>query len=628
MSAPAKVAGQADPARLLRVMTCGSVDDGKSTLLGRLLVETDSVSTDVLETLRRDSGPQFAQAGDVDYSLVFDGLQDERRQSITIDVGYRFFSTESRSYIVADAPGHEQYTRNMATAASNADVAVLLIDATKGLLPQTRRHAMICSLFRVPHLILCINKMDSVGYDETVFRAILSEFAGLFERLGFASISAIPASAARGENVTRPSVRMPWYTGPHLLAALEATPAAVSRTDLALRFPVQWVNRPFDGFRGLSGTVAQGAVSVGDAVTVLPSGEEARIARITGFDGDVPTANAGDATTLLLDRELDVSRGDLLATPADLPFVSDEFTAQLLWCSTDRMVAGRRYLAKFGGQSVVATVIGVESRIAVENFTDEPARSLGLNEIGRCRIKTSVPVPLDPYARNRTTGSFVLIDRVSFETAAAGMVLEAASASNLIWQTSSITPAVRADMKGQRACILWFTGLSGSGKSTIADAVERALNSRGHHTMMLDGDNLRQGLNRDLSFSEEDRVENIRRAAEVGKLFCNAGLITLCCFITPYRNDRLMVRDIVGSDNYIEVFVDTPVEECIRRDPKGLYAKAISGAITNFTGISAPYEAPETPGIRIGTLEHSPEEAVRIILQYLAVFQEGQISAP
>lgn len=608
----------ADIGRLARIMTCGSVDDGKSTLLGRILFETDAVPADLIEVLQKDSAKHLARTGELDYSLLFDGLEDERQQSITIDVGYRHFATASRTFIVADAPGHEQYTRNMATAASNADVAIILIDARKGLIEQTRRHTAICSVFAVPHLIVCVNKIDLVNFEERAFNEIIEQFNAFCATLDFRSVNALPTSAAFGDNVTRASDRMDWYRGPTLLDLLQSVPVGNERDDAPARFPVQLINRPYDGYRGLSGTVASGILSVGEAIGVFPSAVQARIARIETSEGTADVAVAGQAVTLLLDKEVDVVRGDLIAPVAGVPpTMTDEFIADLLWCSSEMLVAGRRYYAKFSGRTVIATVSELQSRLDITTLTATPARSLEINELGRCVVKLSATISVDRYNANRTTGSFILIDRNSHDTVAAGIVVECDPGKNLRWQSSYVTRDARAQAKHQQPVAMWFTGLPGAGKSTIADMVERRLHELGHHTMMIDGDNIRQGINRDLGFSEEDRAENIRRAAEVAKLMVDAGLVVLCCFITPYASDRQMAHDIIGAEHFVEVFVDTPITECVRRDPKGLYARAKQGKISNLTGLSAPYEMPTSPDIRIQTLEASPDAAASVVIGYL-----------
>jgi bifunctional enzyme CysN/CysC len=607
--------------RLARVMTCGSVDDGKSTLLGRILFETGAVPADLLETLKKDSHKHSARTGELDFSLLFDGLEDERQQSITIDVGYRHFATANRSFIVADAPGHVQYTRNMATAASTADIAVILIDARKGMIEQTRRHAVICSTFSVPNIIVCVNKIDLVDFNEHIFRGIVDEFSKFSSRLSFNSVSALPTSAAYGDNVTSASARMAWYAGPSLLSLLETVTIGIERVAAPARLPVQWINRPYDGYRGLSGTIASGSLTLGDRIAVYPSGMEARVSGLENSISNVERVEAGQAVTVLLDADVDVVRGDMIAVPADGPSLTDEFLADLLWCSTEMLVPGRRYAAKFCGRNVIASVSELQSHLDIETLAASPARSLAINELGRCLIKLSTRVALDRYSANRTTGSFILIDRTSHDTVAAGIVIDPDPIRNLRWQSSFVSREARSLAKHQQPVALWFTGLPGAGKSTVADMVERKLHTLGHHTMMIDGDNIRQGINRDLGFSEEDRAENIRRAAEVAKLMVDAGLIVLCCFITPYGSDRQMARAIVGAEHFVEVFVDTPISECVRRDPKGLYARAKSGQLANLTGFNAPYEAPTRADLEIQTLQMSPETAAAAVLEYLVEHQ-------
>ena len=604
--------------RLARIMTCGSVDDGKSTLLGRILYEAGAVPADLIETLQKDSSKHFARTGELDYSLLFDGLEDERQQSITIDVGYRHFATPGRSFIVADAPGHEQYTRNMATAASNADVAIILIDARKGMIEQTRRHAAICSVFAVPSIIVCVNKIDLVDFSEAVFRDIVEQFKTFSASLGFKSVYTLPTSAAFGDNVTHMSKRMDWYRGPSLLSLLQTVTIGDERADGPARLPVQLINRPYDGYRGLSGTLASGTLNVGDAIGVFPSAVQAKIARIETGEGTAQTAHAGQAITVLLDKEIDVVRGDLLAPVQQTPPTqTDEFIADLLWCSSEMLVAGRRYYAKFSGRTVIATVTDLKSNLDITTLAATPARSLEMNGLGRCAVKVSGIISVDRYSLNRTTGSFILIDRNNQDTVAAGIIVEPDPNKNLRWQSSYVTRDARALAKGQQPVALWFTGLPGAGKSTIADMVERRLHELGHHTMMIDGDNIRQGINRDLGFTEEDRAENIRRAAEVAKLMVDAGLIVLCSFITPYASDRQMAHDIIGAEHFVEVFVDTPISECVRRDPKGLYARAKQGKISNLTGLNAPYEVPSSPDLVIPTLQTSPDSAATLVLDYL-----------
>jgi bifunctional enzyme CysN/CysC len=593
---------------LLRFLTCGSVDDGKSTLIGRLLFNAELVLADQMEALERESKRFGTTGGDIDFSLLLDGLEDERQQRITIDVAYRFFATPRRSFIVADTPGHEQYTRNMVTGASTADLAVLLVDARKGVLTQTRRHSLICSLLGIRHVALAVNKLDLVGYDRAVFERIAEDYAGMAAGLGFASLTMIPISARQGDNITAPSPNMPWYEGPSLLEYLESVDVEDTAVARPFRFPVQWINRPNLDFRGFAGTLASGSVMPGDPVVVMGSGRQSRIKEIVTFDGRLPRASAGDAVTLTLEDEIDISRGDLLVAPQTRAEFADQFAATLVWMKEESLIPGRSYWLKLGTRTVAATVTTIKHRIDVDTGAHLAAHTLGSNEIGFCNISTATPVAFDPYDANRETGGFILIDRFTQETAAAGMIAFALRrASNIHWQDSTVTPGQRAQLKGQQAAVLWFTGLSGAGKSTIANRVEQKLAALGCHTMLLDGDNVRHGLNRDLGFTDADRVENIRRVAEAARLMAEAGLVAICAFISPFRADRQMARDIAAPHPFIEVFVDTPIEECMRRDPKGLYAKARAGAIPNFTGIDSPYEAPDAPEVRLLTVDADAE---------------------
>ena len=597
---------------LLRVLTCGSVDDGKSTLIGRLLFEFGSVPDDVMAALVRDSQRFGTVGGGVDYALLVDGLAAEREQGVTIDVAYRFFQTPSRRFILADAPGHEQYTRNMVSGASNADVAVLLVDARKGLLAQTRRHAAIAWLIGIRQIVLAVNKMDLVGFDREVFDRIVRDFDGLRGRLGDISVTAIPVCARDGDNVIHPGGRMGWYGGPSLLAALEAASPSTEASGRAFRMPVQLVSRPDASFRGYAGTIAAGRVRPGDGVGNATSLVEARIARIVTLDGDLPEAAAGDAVTLVLDQEIDVSRGDVLAGAA-LPQAANELTAWVVWMAETPLFRGRAYTVMLGTRAVTGTVTALFARLDVDTLgegvaPDLRAENLRLNEIGRVGLSLSQPLVCEPYAESRALGGFILVDRISGNTVGAGMVISAKSwQSNVHWQRLDVDQTVRAALKGQKPAILWFTGLSASGKSTIANLVERRLTAMGRHTMTLDGDNVRHGLNRDLGFTAADRVENIRRIAEVAKLFVEAGLIVLVSFISPYRAERGLARDTVAEGEFLEIHVDTPVEECRRRDPKGLYAKADAGELRNFTGVDAPYEPPVAPELHLPTLAQPAE---------------------
>ena len=613
MTAPA-----ADEKDLLRILTCGSVDDGKSTLIGRLLYDTRLIPEDQLQALVQDSR-KFGTTGDeLDLALLVDGLEAEREQGITIDVAYRFFSTDRRVFIVADTPGHEQYTRNMATGASNCDLAVILIDARKGVLTQTRRHSYICSMMGIRHVVVAVNKIDLVDYSVERFQQIVESYLGFAASLGFGSITAIPMSARYGDNVTSRSERMRWYEGPTLLEHLESVEVHDALDGKPFRFPVQWVNRPGLDFRGFSGTVASGKVRPGDRVVVASSGQEARVARLVTYGGDLSEARAGDAVTITLEDEIDIARGDVLAHATARPEVVDQFAAQILWMSEEAMLPGRSYLMRIGTKYVPARVTRLKHRVDVNSLEHIAARTLELNEVGVCNVATATPVAFDAYAENRETGAFILIDRFTHATAGAGMIsFGLRRATNVHRQSLLIDKAARERLNGHKAVILWFTGLSGSGKSTIANIVERELHARGAHTYLLDGDNVRHGLNRDLGFTDADRVENIRRVGEVAKLFVEAGAIVLCSFISPFRAERCMVRDLVGADEFIEIFVDTPLEECMRRDPKGLYARAQAGQIKNFTGIDSPYEPPEHAEIVIDTRDAAAEDSARGILKEL-----------
>jgi bifunctional enzyme CysN/CysC len=602
---------------LLRFLTCGSVDDGKSTLIGRLLYDTKLIFDDQLASVTRASRRHGTTGEEPDLALLVDGLEAERQQGITIDVAYRFFTTKRRSFIVADTPGHEQYTRNMATGASTADVAILLIDARKGLLPQTRRHSKICALLGIRHVVMAVNKIDLVDAPEAVFNGIVAQYRDFAASLGFASITPIPVSARYGDNVSTLSERTPWYRGPALLAHLEEIDVSEDRAAAAFRFPVQWVNRPNLDFRGFSGTIAAGQIAVGDTVVVAGSGRSSRVTRIVTFDGDLPSAEAGQAVTLVLADEIDVIRGDVLAHERDRPEVADQFAAHVVWMSDETLLPGRSYLLKCGTATVPARVTTLKHRIDITDLSTTNARTLALNEIGAVNIATDQPIAFDPYASNRRMGAFILIDRATNATAGAGMIDHGLRrATNIHRQAHAIGRPERARAMGQTPGILWFTGLSGSGKSTIADLVEQELTARGLHAMLLDGDNLRHGLNRDLGFTDADRVENIRRVGEVAKLMVEAGLVVICCFISPFAAERDMVRGLVEGGAFAEIFVDTPVAECIRRDPKGLYAKALAGQIPNFTGIGSRYEAPLAPELRIdGTLP--AQDAAALVVDWV-----------
>jgi bifunctional enzyme CysN/CysC len=615
-----------DAARgLLRFLTCGSVDDGKSTLIGRLLYDSRLIMEDTLAAIAKDSRKHGTVGEDIDLALLVDGLEAERQQGITIDVAYRFFATPRRSFIVADTPGHEQYTRNMATGASNSDLAVILCNARKGVLTQTRRHTYICSLLGIRHVVLAVNKMDLAGWEEATFDRIVGDWATFASGLGFATLTPIPVSARYGDNVTARSGNTPWYRGPTLVAHLEGIEVEEDAAGKPFRLPVQWVNRPNLDFRGFAGTVASGRIAVGDPVVVAASGRRSEVARIFGPDGEQQSAEAGEAVTLCLADEIDVARGDVLAPPHDRPAVVDQFAAHLLWMDEEAMLPGRQYLARFGTLWTTASVTTIKHRIDVNTLEQAAAKRLDLNGIAFCNLALSQRVAIDPYAENRATGAFVLVDRFTNRTAGAGMVAFALRrATNIHTEEFLVDKRARAALDQQKPLVLWFTGLSGSGKSTIAKLVEQALHREGRHTYSLDGDNLRHGLNRDLGFTDQDRVENIRRVGEVARLFVDAGLIVLCSFISPFRAERRMVREMMGEGEFMEVFVDTPIEECMRRDPKGLYAKAARGAIKNFTGISSPYESPEAPELRLDTMGRTPEEAAAIVLDRIRSCIDGQ----
>jgi bifunctional enzyme CysN/CysC len=605
---------------VLRFITCGSVDDGKSTLIGRLLYDSKLLFEDQIATLERDS-KKHGTTGEstMDFALLLDGLEAEREQGITIDVAYRFFNTEKRKFVVADTPGHEQYTRNMATGASTADLAIILVDARKGVLTQTRRHTYIANMMGIRHAVLAVNKMDVADYSRSRFHEIVSDYLRVAETLDFDTITPIPISALHGDNIFSPSKAMSWHDGPTLLAHLENVETATEEVaNRPFRMPVQWVNRPNLDFRGFSGAVTSGRVAPGDEIVAALSGKTANIARIVTADGDQPEAVAGDAVTIVLDRDIDVSRGDILADPKARPEVSGQFAAELLWMAEEEMLPGRSYLLKAGGQVTPASVTTLKHKLNVNTFEKEPGTSLKLNEIGVCTLATSRAIAFDPYSDQRDTGSFILVDRFTNQTVAAGMIeFGLRRASNVHTHAMDVDMSRRAAMKGQKPGVLWFTGLSGAGKSTIANLVERKLAEGGRHTYSLDGDNVRHGLNRDLGFTDADRVENIRRIGEVARLFVDAGLIVTCSFISPFRAERQMVREMLEEGRFIEVFVDAPLELCMQRDPKGLYKKAQAGEIKNFTGFDSPYEAPEAPELHLRTGEMSAEEAAEQVIEQL-----------
>jgi bifunctional enzyme CysN/CysC len=608
---------------LLRFLTCGSVDDGKSTLIGRLLYDSQLILDDQLASLRAESRNRTTGEEGIDFSLLVDGLVAEREQGITIDVAYRFFSTDKRKFIVADTPGHEQYTRNMATGASNADLALVLVDARKGLLTQTRRHSFILSLIGVRHVVLVINKIDLVDYSEAVFRDIEAQYSAFAADLGFGSLKAIPVSALRGDNVVSLSEQTPWYAGPALVPYLESIDVSVDASARAFRFPVQWVNRPNLDFRGFSGTVTSGVARVGDAVLVAASRKPAQIARIVTMDGEKAEAVAGEAVTLVLDREVDVSRGDVLVHPGETPEVSNQFQARVIWMAEEPAFPGRSYLIRIGNQTLPASITDLKFRTNVNTLEQTAARKLGLNEVGTLTIATDRPLVFDSYASNPGTGSFILIDRISNATLGAGVIdFGLRRAQNLSYQSFDVNREVRAKLKGQSPAIVWFTGLSGSGKSSIANLVEKRLTAEGRHAYILDGDNVRHGLNKDLGFTEEARVENIRRVAEVARLMADAGLIVLVSFISPFRNERRLAREIAGDIDFTEIYVDTPLDVCEARDPKGLYRRARAGEIKNFTGIDSPFEAPEQPDLILqGAALEPPELAEQL---YARLFNADQ----
>jgi len=624
-AAPKSVAFDKPP---LRFLTCGSVDDGKSTLIGRLLFDFAAIPEDQLAAVEKDSRRIGTTGGALDLALLLDGLEAERQQGITIDVAYRYFRTATRAFIIADTPGHEQYTRNMATGASNCDAAVLLVDARKGVLPQTQRHALICALLGIKHVVLAVNKLDLVDFSEEVFSAIASRFAEFAKDLDLSSLVAIPISALIGENVVERRGNTPWYGGPTLLERLETLDVSPIARDAPFRFPIQWVNRPHSDFRGFAGTIASGAIRRGDRIAVASSGQNSKVERIVAFDGDLAQAEAGTAVTLTLADEIDAARGDVFIRPEQKPpYVLDQFSAFVVWMSEDHLLPGRSYLMRIGNQFVPAAVTSLRYKLDVETREHIAARQLELNEIGDCHLSTSAPVTFDCYADNRPTGGFILIDRLTNATVGAGMITHPLSrAENVHRQFLSVTKEERARLNAQKPAILWFTGLPSAGKSTIANLVEKALHRSGVHTYMLDGDNVRLGLNRDLGFTEADRVENIRRVGEVAKLFVDAGLTVLCSFISPFAAERRMIRTLVAGNEFIEIYVQASVETCARRDPKGLYRRARSGEIRNFTGVDSPYEVPEAPELRLDTEGSTPQELADKVLAWLK--QHGYLQAP
>ncbi|GAB2572587.1 adenylyl-sulfate kinase [Gracilibacillus alcaliphilus] len=598
---------------LLKFITCGSVDDGKSTLIGHMLYDAKLLFADQEKALELDS-KIGSRGGEIDYSLLLDGLTAEREQGITIDVAYRYFTTEHRSFIVADTPGHEEYTRNMAVGASFADLAVILADATKGIVPQTKRHARICALMGIKHLVLAINKMDLVGFDQERFQAIKDSFLQITYHMNLESIQVIPVSATDGDNITARSDRTPWYDGKALLPYLEKVDVHKEETHEQFVLPIQRVSRPDHNFRGFQGQVEAGHIQVGEEVVVLPSNEKAKVTSILITDKETEHAGYGQPITIQLDREVDVSRGCVLTT-SDQVQVTDMFTASLLWMDDTELIEGRNYLIKLGTQTLPGTVLSIKHKIDINTGKEAPADRIFKNELIECDIALSEKAVFDTFTHNEALGSFILIDRISNMTSACGVINQSLQRSaNVIWQETDISRAVRSKQKSQKPLTIWFTGLSGSGKSTLANELEKKLVALGHHTMLLDGDNVRHGLNKDLGFTEGDRVENIRRIAEVAKLMNEAGLITITAFISPYQTDRQQAREIIGEE-YFEIYVSTPLEECEKRDVKGLYKKARAGEIPNFTGISSPYEVPAKPKLRIDTSKQSIEDATELVLK-------------
>lgn len=605
---------------LLRILTCGSVDDGKSTLIGRLLYDTQLVPDDQLNELERDTKKHGSTGGDnhLDFALLVDGLEAEREQGITIDVAYRFFLTPKRKFIIADTPGHEEYTRNMATGASNAEVAIVLIDARKGVLRQTRRHTFIASLLGIRHVVVAVNKMDLIRFDQDRFEAICTDFKTFSETLGFQTVDFVPMSALQGDNVVAGSLNMAWHPGKSLLSHLESTETDTDRVSQPFRLPIQLVIRPHQDFRGFSGQIAAGRVSVGDRVVIAKSGQASRVKSIICGQEMVETAVDGKAVTIVLEDDLELSRGNMLVAPDNRPHFADQFMAHVVWFDKEPMIPGRNYICRTEADSVGATITTLKFVIDIHTFAQKAATALQMNEVGVCNVSTQAPILFDSYRTNRNTGNFVLIDRTTNATVGAGMIDHPLRrADNIQWQAIDIDKRARAALKLQTPVVLWFTGLSGSGKSTIANLVEKLLHARGKHTYMLDGDNIRHGLNRDLGFSKEARVENIRRAAEVAKLMADAGLIVIVSFISPFRSERTMARELFDKGEFIEVFVDTPIDECARRDPKGLYRKALVGEIENFTGISSPYERPTSPEIHLKTIGHDPLELAMLVEKFL-----------
>ena len=603
---------------LLRFITCGSVDDGKSTLIGRLLYESKQIFDDQLATLSQDSERVGTQGGNLDFALLTDGLQAEREQGITIDVAYRFFSTDRRTFIVADTPGHEQYTRNMVTGASTADLAIVLIDARKGVLTQTRRHSFLVHLLGITNVIVAVNKIDLVDYDSTIFQDIETSYREFSQEFGFTNLSFVPVSALNGDNITTASAAMPWYHGPTLLSILEETEAHALSHDKPFRMYVQSVSRPNQDFRGYLGFVASGSLSVGDSIQVQPSGKISRVASLPSFDGDRQHVVAGESIQIVLEDEIDISRGDLLCTPESAPDVGNQFEAFMVWTDENQMMPHRSYLLKIGTKTVGVMIDKPKYKINVNTLEHLAASTLELNDIAICNLATDRPVAYDPYVNNRYSGSFVIIDRITSKTVGAGMIRHSLRRdSNISWQHTSIERHHREELNHQRSATIWFTGLSGSGKSTVANALEIKLHAMGLRTYLLDGDNLRHGLTRDLGFTTADRIENLRRASHVAQILNNAGVIVLACFISPFESERTSAKEVIGEENFIEVFVDAPIAVTEKRDPKGLYKKARAGELPNFTGIDSDYERPTSPSIHIRTDELEIDASVDVILQHL-----------
>ncbi|WP_321394826.1 sulfate adenylyltransferase subunit CysN [Emcibacter sp.] len=611
---------------LLRFITCGSVDDGKSTLIGRLLYDSKMIFEDQLTNLESDSKKVGTQGGDMDFALLVDGLAAEREQGITIDVAYRYFSTDKRKFIVADTPGHEQYTRNMATGASNADLAIILIDARKGILTQTRRHSYIVSLLGIKHVLLAINKMDLMDYDQKVFNQIETDYRAFAKEIGLEDITCVPISALKGDNILERGEKLPWYNGPTLMQVLETVDVSSDEKSAAFRFPVQWVNRPDLDFRGFSGTIVSGTIHEGDEIVVLPSARTSRVKRIVTMGGDLKEAIAGQAVTIVLEDEIDVSRGDVICRKEKRAELTDQFMAHVLWMDDEHLLPGRAYLIKIGSKMVPGVISSLKHKINVNSLEHEAGKALELNEVGVCNLSLSDQIPYDRYADIRETGAFIIINRLNNNTVGVGMIDHGLRrAENIHWQALDVDKKSRSDQKGQKPAVLWFTGYSGSGKSTVANALEKKLFARGNHTYVLDGDNVRHGLNKDLGFTDVDRVENIRRVAETSKLMVDAGLMTLVSFISPFRSERRMARELMQDGEFLEIFINTPLEVCEQRDPKGLYKKARSGEIKNFTGFDSPYEEPDQAELTIDTTDLEPDKAADRIITYLE--ENGYLSS-